>query len=181
MKTNKQHLCLTSWVLQTQNNITFLTGAFHIIQCKYRGEHSSFVLFKEVEMGSHRKGQGWGEFPGGQVVKNPPANAGDVRDVGSIPESGRFPGGGNGTSLAGSWGHKESDRTEWQNSHTSESWQVQHLESKCSKKDMKMVRVSSSFHFWRCILKTIPCFCQQIETLFLSQIFLIWEYPFTRH
>ena len=28
------------------------------------------------------------------VVKNPPANAGDVRDVGSIPGSGRSPGGG---------------------------------------------------------------------------------------
>ena len=28
------------------------------------------------------------------VVKNPPANAGDAREVGSIPESGRFPGGG---------------------------------------------------------------------------------------
>jgi len=27
------------------------------------------------------------------VVKNPPANAGDVRDVGLIPESGRSPGG----------------------------------------------------------------------------------------
>ena len=30
------------------------------------------------------------------MVKNPPANAGDVRDVGLIPESGRFPRGGNG-------------------------------------------------------------------------------------
>ena len=30
------------------------------------------------------------------VVKNPPANAGDIRDVGSIPGLGRFPGGGNG-------------------------------------------------------------------------------------
>ena len=28
------------------------------------------------------------------VVKNPPANAGDVRDVGSIPGSGRSPGEG---------------------------------------------------------------------------------------
>ena len=28
------------------------------------------------------------------VVKNPPANAGDRRDVGSIPGSGRSPGGG---------------------------------------------------------------------------------------
>ena len=25
------------------------------------------------------------------VINNPPANAGDVRNVGSIPESGRFP------------------------------------------------------------------------------------------
>ena len=29
--------------------------------------------------------------PGGSVVKNPPDNAGDIRDVGSIPESGRSP------------------------------------------------------------------------------------------
>ena len=27
-------------------------------------------------------------FPGGAVVKNPPANAGDARDVNLIPESG---------------------------------------------------------------------------------------------
>ena len=36
-------------------------------------------------------------FPGGSVVKNPPANAGDVRDTGSISESGKSPGGGYGT------------------------------------------------------------------------------------
>ena len=34
-------------------------------------------------------------FPGGTVGKNPPANAGDARDVGSMPELGRSPGGGN--------------------------------------------------------------------------------------
>ena len=28
------------------------------------------------------------------VVKNPPAKAGDIRDLGSIPGSGRSPGGG---------------------------------------------------------------------------------------
>ena len=33
------------------------------------------------------------------VVKNPPANAGDIRDEGSIPGSGRFPGGGHGNPL----------------------------------------------------------------------------------
>ena len=35
-------------------------------------------------------------FPGGSVVENPPDNAGDA---GSIPESGRSPGGGNGNPL----------------------------------------------------------------------------------
>ena len=33
------------------------------------------------------------------MVKNPPANAGNTRDSGSIPRSGRSPGGGNDTPL----------------------------------------------------------------------------------
>ena len=39
------------------------------------------------------------DFPGGSVVKNPPASAGDTRDLGSIPGSGRSLGGGNGNPL----------------------------------------------------------------------------------
>ena len=38
-------------------------------------------------------------FPGGTVVKNLPANAGDIGDVGSIPGLGRSLGGGNGNPL----------------------------------------------------------------------------------
>ena len=38
-------------------------------------------------------------FPGCFVVKSSPANAGNPRDVGSIPGSGRSPGGGNGNAL----------------------------------------------------------------------------------
>ena len=33
------------------------------------------------------------------VVKNPPVNAGDIRDLGSVPGSGRSPGGGHGNPL----------------------------------------------------------------------------------
>ena len=33
------------------------------------------------------------------MEKDPPANAGDVRDAGSIPGSGRSPGGGHGNPL----------------------------------------------------------------------------------
>ena len=62
------------------------------------------------------------------MAKNPPANAGDARDVGLIFGSGRSPGGENGQptlvfllgkfhgqrSLAGHslWDHKESEMTE---------------------------------------------------------------------
>ena len=61
------------------------------------------------------------------VVKNLSANAGDIRDMGSIPVSGRSPGGGNGNPFQysclgnpmdrGAWwvtvhgSHKESDMT----------------------------------------------------------------------
>ena len=38
-------------------------------------------------------------FPGGAVVKNPPGNAGDVRDEDLIPGLGRSPAVGNGNSL----------------------------------------------------------------------------------
>ena len=38
-------------------------------------------------------------FPGGTMVKKPPANVGDPRHLGSIPESGRSPGAGNSNPL----------------------------------------------------------------------------------
>ena len=48
------------------------------------------------------------------VVKNLPANAGDVRDVGLIPGSGRSPGGGNGNPLQYSCLEDSMDRGAWQ-------------------------------------------------------------------
>ena len=38
-------------------------------------------------------------FPGGASGKEPPANAGDIRDVSSIPGLGRSAGGGHGNPL----------------------------------------------------------------------------------
>ena len=48
------------------------------------------------------------------VVKNPPANAGDKRNVGSIPGLGRFPGGGNSNPLQYSCLGNPMDRGAWQ-------------------------------------------------------------------
>ena len=47
------------------------------------------------------------------VVKNPPANAGEVREVGSIPGSGRSPGGGYGYPLWYSCLENPTDRGAW--------------------------------------------------------------------
>ena len=44
------------------------------------------------------------------VVKNPPANEGDARDVGLIPGSGRSPGGGHGYPLQYSCPRNSMDR-----------------------------------------------------------------------
>ena len=48
------------------------------------------------------------------VIKNSPANAGDLRDVGSIPELGRSPGGGHGSPLQYSCLGNPTDRGAWQ-------------------------------------------------------------------
>ena len=66
--------------------------------------------------------QGGGTSEVALVVKNLPANAGDIRDTGLIPGLGRSPGGGHGNPLQSSclenphgqspWGCKESDLIE---------------------------------------------------------------------
>ena len=52
-------------------------------------------------------------FPGGTVVKNPPANARDARHAGSIPGSGKSLGAGNGNPFQCSWLGNPMDRGAW--------------------------------------------------------------------
>ena len=47
------------------------------------------------------------------VVKNPPASSGDIRSEGSIPGSGRSPGGGNGHPLQYSCLENPMDKGAW--------------------------------------------------------------------
>ena len=56
------------------------------------------------------------------VVKNPLANAGDITDVGLIPELGRSPRGGHGNLLQYSWLENPLDRGAW--------WAVVHMVTK---------------------------------------------------
>ena len=53
-------------------------------------------------------------FPGGSVVNNPPASAGNMRDAGLIPGSGRSPRGGHGSPLQHSCLKTVMGRGAWQ-------------------------------------------------------------------
>ena len=65
-------------------------------------------------------------FPGDTVVKNPPADTGDVVDINSIPGSGRFPGGENGNPLQYSCLENPMDTGVWQTmAHTVTKSQTQ--------------------------------------------------------
>ena len=48
------------------------------------------------------------------MVKNLPANAGDIRDIGSVPGLGKSPGGGYGNPLQYSCLENPMDRGDWQ-------------------------------------------------------------------
>ena len=58
------------------------------------------------------------------VVKNPPAGAGDVRNLGSNPGMGRSPGVGNGNPLQYSCLENPMDRGVWQTLSHTNPWQL---------------------------------------------------------
>ena len=60
------------------------------------------------------------------MVKNPPANAGDVRETGSVSGSERSPGGGSGNPLQYSYLGNPMDRGAWQATKTMGSQRVGH-------------------------------------------------------
>ena len=64
-------------------------------------------------------------FPGGTVIKNPPANAGDTGDEGSVPGLGRSPRGGNGNLLQYSCLANSTDWGAWQ--ATVHDWATEHI------------------------------------------------------
>ena len=53
-------------------------------------------------------------YPVATVIKNAPANSGDLRDMGSVPGLGRSPGGGHGNPLQYSCLENPMDRGGWQ-------------------------------------------------------------------
>ena len=74
------------------------------------------------------------------VVKNPPANAGDVRDAGLIPGSGRSPAGGHGNPLQYSCLENSMDRGDrWVRVHG------------VGKSRTQMKRLNTTQHMYICI------------------------------
>ena len=72
-------------------------------------------ILKTIELYPLNRGRVWyvRGSPGSAVVKNPPVNAGDTRDEGLIPGSGRSPAKGNGNPLQYPCLKNSMDRGAW--------------------------------------------------------------------
>ena len=92
---------------KNQNNTVFT--------CTYlqKKKHISNTPVKEGESYQRLKQCQTGVLQGARVMKNPPANAGDIRHAGSIPRSGRSLGGGNGNPPQYSCLENPMDRGVW--------------------------------------------------------------------
>ena len=92
--------------------LVFLTLETYIYVCHV------FVSIQSVSFGWSILG-----FPGGSVVKNLPANAWDLGDMGLIPGLGRSAGEGNGNPLQDSYLENPMDREAWGLVHgVTKSW-----------------------------------------------------------
>ena len=81
------------------------------------------------------------------MVKNPPANAEDVREAGSIPWSGRSPGGGNGNPLQYFCLENPMDRGAWRatvRSITKSQTQLKQLSTHAEKSPANVLHVCYS-------------------------------------
>jgi len=89
------------------------------------------------------------------VVKNPPANGGDVRDTGSVPGWGRFPEGGHGNPLHYSCLENPMDRGAW--------WATVH---RVPKSQTRLKQLSKhSHHFSACEIHYAFCIVPQCPQL----------------
>ena len=91
----------------------YISGSLSFPFCKVRrvlDEIRSKLLGSVHSLGSKDFFVG---FPSSTAVKNPPANAGDTWDSGSISELGRSPGGGNSNPFQYSCLENSTDRGSW--------------------------------------------------------------------
>ena len=96
------------------SSVNFLLSCFSLMSL-----HPSFFSTHIFPLCGYRLKGNWAvmgiipDFPGGPVVKNPPANAGARGDVGSVPGSGRCPGEEDGNPLQYSCLGNPMDREAW--------------------------------------------------------------------
>ena len=77
------------------------------------------------------------------MIKNPPANAGDIRDVGSIPGSESFPGGGHGNPLQYSCIANSMNRGAWRA-----------MVQRVAKSQTRLKQLKTHTHIHTCVLYT---------------------------
>ena len=123
-----------------------------------------------------------------QVVKTPPTNVGDAREAGSIPGSGRSPGGGHGNPLQYSCLENPMDRGAWRaivhDIAKSQTWLYAHMCCRWGLRDSEtigslseapsflggsgVVRLWIWYSFYCVMLNIEPCLLSVFNSMFIS-------------
>ena len=115
------------------------------------------------------------------VVKNPPANAGDIRDMGLTPGSGNSPGRGHGNPLQHSYLENPTDRGAWQVQSTwlqrvGHNWNDLALKKACHKRLFSVFEKPLSQNSWT--LDQLASYCTPqglCSSQEWSEAWLIWK------
>ena len=97
------------------------------------------------------------------MVKTPSGNAEDLRDMGSIPRSGRFPGARHGNPLQYSCLENPMDRGGW--------WATVH---RVAKSQTRLKRFSGRLYIWN-----LTCYYQFINFISLAVKYMLYEKSFS--
>ena len=94
-------------------NSACVNGVFTVLLWRGDLEEEREIGFKNATWRYAKCYGRWRHFPDAASGRELPANAGDIRDMGSIPELGRSPGGGHGNPLQYFCLENPTDRGAW--------------------------------------------------------------------
>ena len=144
---------------------TFYDWQFYFWECileNTRTISQQFIIVTNWKQPKWPKVGDWFGFLSVLVAKNPLTNAGDIRDMGSIPGSGRCPGGGHSSPFQHSCLENSMDRGPWQTTvhRVTKSW------TQLKRFSMHAQKMAKNHFFNRIVCSHLKCYIKIFKNNF---------------